>query len=154
MSVAIEKEDGFALDDAHDRLDLGVIHRFLADSYWARGIPRDVVAEAIAGSWSFGLYAPAGDQAGFARLVTDRATFAYLADVFVLEAYRGRGLGKWMVAAIMALPELKGMRRILLATFDAHSLYAREGFGPLARPERMMEISRPDIYAAAAGAHS
>lgn len=127
------------------RLDLETIHAFLANSYWAKGIPREVLDRAIANSLSFGLYE--GDrQVGFARVVTDKATYAYLADVFVLESHRGKGLGKWLVEVILGHPELSGLRRWGLVTRDAHGLYSRNGFAPLAHPERHMEISYPDIY--------
>jgi GNAT superfamily N-acetyltransferase len=125
------------------RLARSLIHRFLRDeSYWAAGVPRDVVDRAIENSICFGVYHE-GDQVGFARVVTDRAAIAYLADVFVLEAHRGRGLGKWLLEAVTAHPELQGLRRFFLGTADAHPLYERFGFRPLAQPERMMEISRP-----------
>jgi GNAT superfamily N-acetyltransferase len=125
------------------RLDRGLIHRFLRDeSYWARGIPRDVVDRAIDNSICFGLYH--GDrQAGFARVVTDRAAIAYLADVFVLAGDRGRGQGKRLIEAVLAHRELQGLRRFFLGTADAHELYGRYGFRPLADPGRMMEIARP-----------
>ena len=125
------------------RLDRALIHRFLRDdSYWARGIPRDVVDRAIDNSLCFGLYHD-GAQVGFARVVTDRAAIAYLADVFVLEGHRGRGLGKGLIEAVLAHPDLQGLRRFFLGTADAHELYERYGFRPLADPGRMMEIARP-----------
>jgi GNAT superfamily N-acetyltransferase len=130
---------------AQERLDLDVIHAYLVDSYWSPGIPRAIVERAVRGSLAFGLY-DRDAQIGFARVVTDGATFAYLADVFVLPAHRGGGLGRWLVESVLAHPALTGLRRFLLATRDAHSLYARFGFAPLMRPDRMMEISRPDIY--------
>jgi GNAT superfamily N-acetyltransferase len=125
------------------RLDRAVIHRFLSEeSYWARGVPRDVVDRAIENSLCFGLYRD-DLQVGFARVVTDRAAIAYLADVFVLPEHRGKGLGKWLIEAVLAHPDLQGLRRFFLGTEDAHSLYRRFGFRPLANPGRMMEISRP-----------
>jgi len=127
------------------RLDLDVIHGFLAASYWSPDIPRATVALALSGSLNFGLYRD-GAQIGFARFVTDGATFAYLADVFVLLPHRGQGLGTWLVGTALTHPALRGLRRLLLATRDQHALYARFGFAPLARPERFMEIHRPDIY--------
>jgi GNAT superfamily N-acetyltransferase len=127
------------------RIDLDVVHGYLARSYWSRGVARDVVARSIAGSLNFGLYL--GDvQVGFARVITDYAAFAYLADVFVLEEHRGRGLGVWLVETIVAHPALQGLRVFRLATKDAHSLYEKAGFRPLAHPERMMEIVTPDLY--------
>jgi GNAT superfamily N-acetyltransferase len=127
------------------RFDVEAIHAFLSTSYWAAGIPIDVVRRAIAGSLAFALLH--GDrQIGFARLITDRATFAYLADVYVLDAYRGHGLGKWLVATALAHPDVQGLRRLMLVTRDAHALYAPFGFKPLAAPDRHMEITRPNIY--------
>jgi GNAT superfamily N-acetyltransferase len=104
------------------------------------------VERAIAGSLCFGLFSEQGDQVGFARMITDCATFAYLADVYVLEEHRGKGLGKWIVETILAHPSLQGLRRILLATRDAHQLYAQFGFEPLANPESLMSIHRPNVY--------
>ena len=110
-----------------ERLDVGAIHAYLTQSYWAAGIPRDVVERSLRNSLGFGLYR--GDALiGFARVVTDLATFAYLADVFVVEAFRGRGLSKWLVGCIVDHPDLEGLRRWHLVTRDAHRLYARFGF--------------------------
>jgi GNAT superfamily N-acetyltransferase len=129
-----------------ERLQLDVIHGYLSRrSYWAAGIPRDVVQRALRGSLCFGLYDD-DRQIGFSRVVTDRATFAYLADVFVLEEYRHRGLGNWMIGCVLAHPDLQGLRRFHLGTRDAHALYARHGFVPLKNPSRFMEIYRPDAY--------
>jgi GNAT superfamily N-acetyltransferase len=121
------------------RLDLEIIHGFLSRSYWAAGIPREVVERAVRHSLCFGAY-QGERQIGFARVVTDRATFAYVSDVFVLPDGRGRGVGKQLMAAIMAHPELQGLRRFTLATRDAHGLYRQFGFGPPRHPERQMEI--------------
>jgi GNAT superfamily N-acetyltransferase/uncharacterized damage-inducible protein DinB len=130
-------------------LDLPLIHDFLCHrSYWAAGVPLDVVRRSVEGSLCFGLYEH-GRQVGFARVVTDRATFAYLADVFVLEGYRGRGLAKWLLECVLGHPSLQGLRRLLLGTRDAHGLYARFGFTPLADPARFLEVFRPDVYQAA-----
>jgi N-acetylglutamate synthase-like GNAT family acetyltransferase len=135
---------GYEISTDRGLLDRALIHRFLRDdSYWARGIPREVLDRAIDNSLCFGLYAPDGAQAGFARAVTDRAAIAYLADVFVVEAKRGRGLGKWLIETVLAHPDLQGLRRFFLGTVDAHALYARYGFRPLADPGRMMEIAVP-----------
>lgn len=130
------------------RLQLDAIHAYLARSYWSPGVPREVVERAISHSLCFGLYLGSGEQVGFARVVTDRATFAYLADVYVLEAHRGQGLSKRLVATIQAHPQLQGLRRFMLATADAHGLYAQFGFKPLVAPDRMMEIRDPDPYRA------
>jgi GNAT superfamily N-acetyltransferase len=128
------------------RLDVDAIHAFLTQSYWSPGIPRATVARAIAHSLCFGAFWQ-GQQVGFARIVTDCATFAYLCDVYVLEAHRGRGLAQQLMTHIMQHPDLQGLRRMLLATRDAHGLYARYGFKSLAAPDVMMEIHKPDIYA-------
>ncbi len=133
------------------RLDLDVIHAFLAAAYWSRGIPRAVVERAVRNSVCFGAYA-GPDQVGFARVVSDRATFAYLADVFVLERFRGRGIAKQMMRAVLAHPELQGLRRWNLATHDAHGLYRQFGFLPLAHPDYHLEIHHPGIYLEAAPA--
>jgi N-acetylglutamate synthase-like GNAT family acetyltransferase len=135
------------VDTDPSRLDMDVIHGFLAQTYWARGIPRELVERAVRNSLCFGLYEGEG-QVGFARVVTDQATFAYLADVFVLESHRGRGLAKILIAAVVADPRLQGLRRWMLATRDAHGLYARYGFKPLAAPGGFMEVHAPDVYAA------
>lgn len=133
------------ISTARERLDLDVIHGFLATSYWAAGVPRATMECALAASLNFGLYRD-GAQIGFARFVTDGATFAYLADVFVLPNHRGQGLATWLVGTALKHPALIGLRRVLLATRDAHALYAKFGFEPLARPERFMEMHRPDVY--------
>ncbi len=120
------------------RLDVGLVHRFLSEeAYWSPGVQRDLVERSIENSICFGLY-HGGEQAGFARVVTDRAAVAYLADVFVLSAHRGRGLGTWLVETVLAHPDLQGLRRFFLGTADAHSLYARYGFRAV-EPGRMME---------------
>jgi GNAT superfamily N-acetyltransferase len=136
--------NGYEIDDGPGRLDLGVIHEFLSrDAYWSLGITRDVLVRAIVGSLNFGLYDGGGAQAGFARVVTDGATFGWLCDVFVLPAHRGRGLAHWLVQTVLAHPDLDGVRRIMLATSDAHSIYADCGFEPLIKPERWMSIASP-----------
>ena len=137
------------------RLDFDVIHDYLTQSYWSPGIPRATVERAARNSMAFGVYyvPAAGDarsdnweQVGFGRVITDRTTFAYLADVFVLEAHRGRGLGVWLVETISAHPELQGLRRWVLATRDAHGLYARFGFTPVKEPARWMERVDREVY--------
>lgn len=129
------------------RLDVDAIHDFLAQSYWSPGIPRSVVERAIANSLCFGAFCE-GRQVGFARVITDKATFAYLADVYVLFEHRGQGLAQRLLAEVIGHPELQGLRRMLLFTRDAHSLYAKFGFKPLAAPERVMDLHYPDVYAA------
>jgi N-acetylglutamate synthase-like GNAT family acetyltransferase len=132
--------------DPH-RLDVDVIHTFLAkDSYWAQGVPRSTVERAIANSLCFGVYHN-NAQIGFARIVTDKSTFALLADVFILEAYRGKGLSKRLMRSIVEHDDLQGLRRFLLLTSDAHGLYSQFGFKEIGSPQRFMEVLRPDIYA-------
>jgi len=127
------------------RLDIDAIHAFLSRSFWAEGIPKETVATAIGNSLCFGLF-DGEAQVGFARVVTDRATFAYLCDVYVLETHRGRGLGKWLIETVMAHPDLQGLRRFQLVTRDAHGLYSRHGFKTPINPERQMEIFRHGMY--------
>jgi hypothetical protein len=135
----------FTVSTDTKKLDLDVIHGFLVRSYWAIAIPREIVAKAIANSLCFGLYHESA-QIGFARIVSDYATFAYLADVFVLEAWRGKDFSKFMMECIKSHPELQNLRRWSLATADAHGLYVQFGFTPLKKPERSMEIIDMDIY--------
>jgi GNAT superfamily N-acetyltransferase len=126
-------------------MDLEAIHAYLTRSYWSEGIPKDLVARAMAGSLCFGLLDGAR-QIGFARVITDKATYAYLCDVYVLEDYQGRGLGTWMMQELMTHPDLLGLRRFGLVTRDAHGLYEKFGFAPLANPNGHMEIARPGLY--------
>ena len=136
------QRDEYTISTDRSRLDLDLIHNYLSnESYWAKGRARDVVERSIENSLAFGIYRGT-DQAGFARIVTDYATFAWVADVFVLTEYRGRGLSKWLMEVIIAHPRLQGFRRWVLSTKDAHGVYERFGFIPLHRPERWME--RPD----------
>jgi GNAT superfamily N-acetyltransferase len=135
----------YCISTDKNRLNITFIHNYISHSYWAEQIPVDTMRKAIEGSLCFGIYE--GDkQVGFARMVTDSSTFAYLADVFIDEAYRGRGLSKWLMEVILSHPQLQGLRRILLATRDAHGLYAQFGFTPLNMPDRMMQIHNPNIY--------
>ena len=124
----IARRDGYELSDEKGRIDLEATWRFLRTAYWSPNVPREVVERAIAGSLCLGLYDAGGEQAGFARAVTDEATFAWIADVFVLEPHRGRGLGVWLVETLLAHTRLEGLRLIVLATDDAHALYRRFGF--------------------------
>jgi GNAT superfamily N-acetyltransferase len=133
------------------RLDFAAIHAYLTRSYWSPGISRALVERAAAHSLCFGLYR-ADEQVGYARIVTDRTTFAYLCDVYVLEAHRGQGLSKWLMQTIQAHPDLQHLRRFMLATRDAHGLYAAFQFTPLAHPERLMEIVAPQAHLTAAAA--
>lgn len=129
------------------RLDIATIHEYLAQSYWSPGIPRAVIERAIEGSLCFGVFLQ-GRQVGFARVVTDKATFAYLADVFILESHRGKGLSKRLMQFIFAHPDLQGLRRLMLATKDAHGLYEKFGFKELSHPAHFMELHRPHVYKA------
>jgi GNAT superfamily N-acetyltransferase len=122
------------------RIDLNVVHAYLSTAYWSPGVTREVVARSIRGSLCFGLYDDAAGQIGFARVITDCATYAYLADVFVLPAHQGKGMGTFLIESIMLHPELQGLRRWMLATRDAHELYRRVGFKELRDPMRFMEI--------------
>lgn len=137
----------FLITDDKSLLDLDVIHGFLKRSYWSEDIPRDLLERAIDNSIPVGLYR-AGKQVGFARVVTDRATFAYLADVFILESHRGRGLSKQLMRVVMSHPELRSLRRWHLVTRDAHGLYRQFGFSELKDASRHMEIHVSDAYKA------
>ncbi len=141
--LAARRFGPYEVSDDHARLDLDLIHGFLAQSYWAEGIPKDRLGLAVQNSWCFGLYHDTDGQIGFARVVTDFATFAYLADVFVVEAHRRKRLGQWLVDTVLAQLQPMGLRRLMLATADAHTLYTRFGFKPLAAPERWMERYKP-----------
>ena len=137
----------FTIDTDPARIDLDVVHGFLSASYWSQGIPRDVVKRSIEGSLCFGVYHEGGAQVGFARAITDYTTFAYVADVFVLEPFRGQGLSKWLMECMTGHPDLQGLRRWMLATRDAHALYRQFGFTEVAHPERWMHRWDPEIYA-------
>jgi len=136
----------FVISTDPDRLDLDLIYGFLTNCYWAKGIPRDVVERSVEHSLCFGIYDGSGAQVGFARVVSDFATIAYLGDVFVLESHRGCGLGKWMMECIVQHPALQGLRRWILLTRDAHGLYSQFGFTPPKSADRYMELHRPDVY--------
>jgi N-acetylglutamate synthase-like GNAT family acetyltransferase len=136
----------FLISTDRSKLEVDVIHKFLTQSYWAAGIPRETVVRAIENSLCFGVYDGA-DQVGFARVISDFATYAYIADVFILEPYRERGLGKELMASIMAHVDLQGLRRWSLGTRDAHGLYAQFGFRTVDNSSPiMMEIVNADIY--------
>ena len=139
----IETEYEITTDSA--RFDLGLIHEFLADSYWARGIPRSVVERSIQRSLGFGALHGVR-QVGFARVTTDYATVAYIGDLFVVPEHRGRGVAKLLMRAVLSHPGLQGLRRLLLATRDAHGRYAQFGFQPLAQPDHFMTIHNPNVY--------
>jgi GNAT superfamily N-acetyltransferase len=136
----------FVISTDKSRLDIPMIHQFLtSESYWARGIPLETVERSIRNSVVFGIY-DKEKQIGFARVITDKATFAYLADVFIVPEYRGLGLARKLMDEILSCPELIGLRRWLLATADAHGLYRQIGFSGLGKPERFMEINDPEVY--------
>jgi GNAT superfamily N-acetyltransferase len=137
--------DGFLISTDKKRIDVDVVYRFLTECYWAKGIPKETVARSIKHSLCFGVY-KSGKQVGFARVITDFATYAYIGDVFVLEEYRGRGLSKRLMQCIMEHPDLQGLRRWSLVTRDAHGLYSQFGFTGLKSPERHMEIHDSNVY--------
>jgi N-acetylglutamate synthase-like GNAT family acetyltransferase len=146
MNTYEVRHDDVLISDDRTQLDRALIHQFLSErSYWAQGVSRQIVDRSIDHSQCFGVYR-AGRQIGFARVVTDFATFAWLADVFIVEGERGKDLSKKLVAAIQAHPRLQGLRRFLLGTKDAHGLYAQLGFEPIKYPERFMEIAPPNPY--------
>lgn len=138
----------YLISTNRERLDLDVIHGFLTNCYWARGVPREIVAVSIEHSLCFGIYDGDSRQVGFARVVSDFATVAYLGDVFVLESHRGRGLSKWLMDCVVRHPALQNLRRWILLTRDAHGLYSQFGFTQVKAPERYMELHRPDVYEA------
>jgi N-acetylglutamate synthase-like GNAT family acetyltransferase len=141
----IELPAGYLISSDPALLNLDVIHGFISQSYWAKDIPRALVERTLKNSLCWGVYHEAS-QVGFARVITDKATFAYLADVFVLPEHRGRELSKALVATIRAHPDLQGLRRWMLITVDAQGLYEQFGFKPVPHPERHMEIHRPGMY--------
>jgi GNAT superfamily N-acetyltransferase len=144
MFETFERE-GYLISTDPAKFDRDAIHAYLVRAYWCEGIPRETMERAIANSLCFALFRGKA-QIGFARVITDSATYAYLCDVYVLEDYRGKGLGKWLMECVMAHPALQGLRRFSLATRDAHGLYRQFGFRELSKPESMMEILRPNIY--------
>lgn len=140
-----EHRGAFSLSSEQQDQQPERIHAYLTRSYWAAGISLELVKRCLQGSLCFGVFHE-GAQVAFARVVTDRASFAYLCDVYVLEEYRGRGLAKWLLQAVTARPDLQGLRRFTLATRDAHGLYAQFGFKPPQKPDMLMEIVRPGLY--------
>jgi len=138
-------KDGFIISTEKEKLDIDLIHSFLNRTYWAEGISKEIIRRSIEGSLCFGVFEN-DKQVGFARTITDKATFAYLADVFIIEEYRGRGLSKWLMEVIMSHPDLQGLRRMILATKDAHGLYKQFGFTPLINVDRWMHILDQDVY--------
>jgi GNAT superfamily N-acetyltransferase len=137
----VRRDDGYEVSTDPNRLDLDLVHQWLStDAYWALGRSRDTVVRAVAGSLNYGLFRVDGKQVGFARAVTDNATFAWICDVYIDRAARGQGLGSWLVGVVRDDVWARGIRRLLLATADAHGVYAKLGFTPLADPDRWMEI--------------
>jgi GNAT superfamily N-acetyltransferase len=136
------ERDEFTISTDTQKLNVDAVYEFLTETYWAKGRPRELVERSIKHSLNFGLY-HGDEQIGFARVVSDFATFAYLGDVYVTEDYQGRGLGKWLVQTVLDHPKLQNLRRWMLATLDAHELYAQFGFEPLADPKRFMNIFKP-----------
>jgi GNAT superfamily N-acetyltransferase len=141
----IVHKDNYSISDDKEKLDVPFIHQFLSRSYWAENIPVATVQQSIDGSICFGVY-DNNSQVGFARVITDKATFAYLADVFIDEKHRGHGLSKWLMSVIMQYPDVQGLRRFMLATRDAHGLYAQFGFTPLTNTDRWMQVHNADVY--------
>ena len=144
--IAESRQGEFLISTDRAHLDLDVIHGFLTNCYWAKGIPREIVARSIEHSLCFGVYDGSGAQVGFARVVSDFATVAYLGDVFVLESHRGRGLSQGLMECITQHPALRGLRRWILLTRDAHGLYKKFGFTPVKSPDRYMELHDPSVY--------
>lgn len=142
----MSKEETYRISTDKSRLDLDMLHGFLTKSYWSPGIPRETVQKAIENSLCFGAYDDEGHQVGFSRVVTDKASFAYLADVFVLPEFRGKGISRLLMEAYDHHPDLQGLRRHMLATSDAHGLYKKHGFVPIPNPEILMQRHDPDVY--------
>ena len=139
------KKNEYFISTDKSKINMDVVHDFLSKSYWAEGIPLETVSRSIENSLCFGVYHN-DELVGFARVISDFVTFAYLGDVFILPLHRGKGLSKWLMEIIMFHPQLQGLRRFTLATRDAHGLYAQFGFKPFARPERWMEKHDPNVY--------
>ncbi|MBU1468545.1 MAG: GNAT family N-acetyltransferase [Gammaproteobacteria bacterium] len=137
---------GYRVSSHREEMDFDAIHTYISSTYWAEGIPKETFKKALDNSLCFGVFSSEGKQVGFARMITDQATFAYLADVFIDEAHRGKGLSKWLMQEVHDHPSLQGLRRILLATRDAHSLYQQFGYTPLSSPSTFMQKWQPDIY--------
>ena len=138
-------KNDFIITTDKSKIDATYVHHFLSHSYWAKDIPMETVQKSIEGSLCFSVFY-LNQQIGFARVITDEATFAYLADVFIDENFRGRGLSKWLMEIIVSYPSLQGLRRFLLATRDAHDLYKKFGFEPLKNTDKWMEIHKPNVY--------
>ncbi|MDO6487009.1 GNAT family N-acetyltransferase [Colwellia sp. 6_MG-2023] len=137
---------GYKISSEISDMDISVIHGYITRSYWAENIPLNTMETAINNSLCFGVFTDSGNQVAFARMITDTATFAYLADVFVLEEHRGKGISKWIMKNIIEHPKLQGIRRMALATSDAHGLYEQFGFKALSSPKSFMELHHPEVY--------
>lgn len=137
---------GYRITTDISEMNLKVIHGFLANSYWAKDIPLATLVRAMDHSLCFGVLTDGGEQVGFARMITDRTTYAYLADVFVVESHRGKGIATWLLQTMLDHPDLQGLRRIRLVTRDAQGLYAKLGFKALSHPERTMERVNDNVY--------
>jgi len=138
--------EGYRISSNKSDMNIESIHDFISQSYWAKGIPIETLKKAISNSLCFGLFSEDEMQVGFARMITDTATYAYLADVYILADHRGKGLSKWLMQEIMSHTDLQGLRRMTLATADAHGLYKKYGFSELSNPEIFMENWNPEIY--------
>tara|TARA_R110002167_G_scaffold263847_1_gene470605 strand:+ start:336 stop:761 length:426 start_codon:yes stop_codon:yes gene_type:complete len=137
---------GYTISSNLEDMDMAVIHTFISHTYWAKGIPKVTLQKAMVNSICFGVFDACQRQVGFARVVSDKATFAYLADVFILPLHRGNGLSKWLMQSIINHSDLQGLRRTMLVTKDAHSLYAQFGFTQVENPQGLMQIWQPDVY--------
>jgi N-acetylglutamate synthase-like GNAT family acetyltransferase len=138
--------DGYKISEDLSEIDLKAVHGYLSNAYWSKGIPFEKMYEALQNSLCFGILTESGSQIGFARMITGKATFAYLADVFILQDHRGKGLSKWLMEAILSHRDLQGLRRMMLATKDAHGLYKKFGFEALENPEKLMELLNLNVY--------
>lgn len=137
---------GYRMSCDLKEMDLIAIHHFISNAYWAKGIPLETMKRAMNNALCFGVFTHSGEQIAFARMITDSATFAYLSDVYVLEEHRGQGISKWLMDEILTHPDLQGLRRIALATSDAHGLYKQFGFTALQSPHLLMELRQPNVY--------
>jgi len=146
MQYPTRSIEGYRVSTDRDEIDIDAVFAFISNSYWAKGIPRELLVKAINNSLCFSIFDQTNAQVGFARVITDTATFAYLADVYIIDKHRGKGLSKMLVETIVNHAELQGLRRFMLATSDAHGLYKQYGFSSMSRPEMMMEIANPDVY--------
>jgi GNAT superfamily N-acetyltransferase len=146
IDIIVKNKEGYHISTAKNEIDVELVYRYLStDSYWATGISKDVVMKSIDNSLCFGVYKET-QQVGFARIISDFATYAYLADVFIIKEERRKGLSKWLMKVIIEHRELRGLRRFVLATKDAHGLYEQFGFFPYPNPDRLMCRHNPDVY--------